>query len=577
MPSVRTLLRPAVCAVLAGASLTACQPGLRPLTAPSATAPRASGPTDAPTGASARDAAGRTGSRRPAAPSSDLAGDRDALMRTATGVFGDSTYFDGVPDGALAEEVTWDIDVRSYETHERVEHYLRLFSGPARDGMAASITRGTRYEPMIRTKLRRAGLPEDLHYLALIESGYDPHAYSSAAAVGMWQFMTATARGVGLRVDWWVDDRRDPARATDAAIRFLSDLQGQFGSLYLAAAAYNGGPGRVARGLSRFAEAIGEAEGDDRFFALAEQDYLYSETKNYVPKLIAAALVAKEPEKYGMQVERLPSYGYDSVLVEPGTSLGAVARAGGLPLDSLIELNPAILRGVASPERAEWVRVPRGTDSLVASGYAAMAPSERLGWHEVAPEQGETVAALARRFEITARDLEWYNPGLRRARSGALVANQVVRVPTREALAAARPVADPSIERYASSAASAVHVVRRGEALGTIARRYGTTVSRLKSMNGLRSDRIVVGQTLVVRAGSGGPTTRATAPRSSAASATSATRRPAAAPTTHTVRRGEVLGTIAGRYGLTVSRLKALNGLKSDRIRVGQKLVVRRG
>lgn len=566
--------------MLAGASLTACQPGLRPLTAPSATATRATGSSDAPTRSSPRDASRRPGTRDAAAATPDLAGDRDALMRTATGVFGDSTYFDGVPDGALAEEVTWDIDVRSYETHARVEHYLRLFSGPARDGMAASITRGTRYEPMIRTKLRRAGLPEDLHYLALIESGYDPHAYSSAAAVGMWQFMTATARGVGLRVDWWVDDRRDPARATDAAIRFLSDLQGQFGSLYLAAAAYNGGPGRVARGLSRFAEAIGEAEGDDKFFALAEQDYLYSETKNYVPKLIAAALVAKEPEKYGMQVERLPAYGYDSVLVDPGTSLGAVARAGGLPLDSLIELNPAILRGVASPERAEWVRIPRGTDSLVAAGYAAMAPSERLGWQEVSPEPGETAAALARRFEITARDLEVYNPGLRRARSGALVAHQVVRVPTREALAAARPVADPGIERYASSAASsAVHVVRRGEALGTIARRYGTTVSRLKSLNRLRSDRIVVGQALVVRAGSSGATAASTASRSASARASAATagRRATAAPTTHTVRRGEVLGTIAGRYGVTVSRLKALNGLTSDRIRVGQKLVVRRG
>ena len=495
-------------------------------------------------------------------------------MRTATSVFGDSTYFDGVPDGALADEVTWDIDVRSYETHERVEYFLNRFAGPSRDWMSRAVTRGTRYEPMIRLKMRRAGLPEDLHYLALIESGYDPHAYSSAAAVGMWQFMTATAKSVGLRVDWWVDDRRDPARSTDAAIRFLSDLQSQFGSLYLAAAAYNGGPGRVARGLTRFSEAIGEAEGDDKFFALAEQNYLYSETKNYVPKLIAAALAAKEPEKYGLSVERLPAFAYDSVLVDGGTSLSAVARAGGLPLDSLTELNPAILRGVAPPDRTEWIRIPRGSDSLVSSAVAAMAPEERLGWVEVTPARNETVAALAKRFEITARELEWYNPGLRRTRSGAIVAEQVVRVPKREAIAAARSVADPAIERYASTTTTGVHVVRRGEVLGTIARRYGMTVSRLKSLNRLRSDRIRVGQTLVVRGSSAAATTRTA---SSASSRPSTARRAPTAPTTHTVRRGEVLGTIADRYGLTVSRLKSLNGLKSDRIRVGQKLKVTRG
>ena len=482
-------------------------------------------------------------------------------MRTATSVFGDSTYFDGLGDGELSEAPTWDIDVRSYETHERVEHYLRLFSGPARERMAERISRGTRYEPMIRTKMRLAGMPEDLFYLALIESGYDPHAYSSAAAVGMWQFMTATGRDVGLRIDWWVDERRDPARSTDAAIKFLGSLQRQFGSLYLAAAAYNGGPGRVARGLSRFASAIGEAEGDDRFFALAEQDYLHSETKNYVPQLIAAALVAKEPARFGLEIERLPAFGYDSLLVDAGTALGTLARASTIPLDSLTELNPALLRGVAPPDRAEWVRVPRGTDSMARSAYAALLPVERLGWTEVTPRKGESLAALATRYELTARELGWYNPGLRTARSGAIVAGQTVRVPTRDAILGARVVADPSLERYASATASGVHVVRRGEVLGTIARRYGLSVARLKSLNGLRSDRIIAGQSLVVRAGASAPASRSASVRT----------------TTHTVRSGESLSVIAERYGTSVARLKSLNGLRSDRIRAGQRLVVRRG
>jgi membrane-bound lytic murein transglycosylase D len=148
---------------------------------------------------------------------------------------------------------------------------------------------------MIRAKLCKAGLPEDLTYLALIESGYDPNAYSSAAAVGIWQLMTGTAQGTGLRVDWWIDERRDPVRSTDGAIRFLGWLNQQFGSLYLAAAAYNGGPGRVARGLKSYSDELEGQTGDDAFFALAETDYLRAETRDYVPKLIAAALVGASP------------------------------------------------------------------------------------------------------------------------------------------------------------------------------------------------------------------------------------------------------------------------------------------
>jgi membrane-bound lytic murein transglycosylase D len=502
-------------------------------------------------------------------------------MQAATAVFGDSTTFDGIPDGSLNDEPTWDIDVRSYETHERVEHYLRLFSGPARDRMSERISRGTRYEPMIRAKLRAAGMPEDLHYLALIESGFDPHAFSSASAVGMWQFMAATGRDVGLRIDWWVDERRDPARATDAAIKFLASLQRQFGSMFLAAAAYNGGPGRVSRGLSLYASAIGELEGDDKFFALAEQNYLHSETKNYVPQLIAAAMVAKAPDRYGIEIERQAPFWYDSVLVDAGTSLGAVARAVAMPLDSLIELNPGLLRGVAPPDRAEWFRIPQGADSLARAAYDSLSPEERLGWTEVEPTRGETVAALAKRHELTARELGWYNPGLRTARSGAIVAGQTVRVPTREAIAGARVVNDAALTRGSAgatrtaSAASTVHVVRRGESLGVIGRRYGLSVARIKSLNGLRSDRIKAGQRLVVQ--SGGSVASAAA-RPSTGSSTRAASAPARASTTsHTVRSGESLGVIAQRYGTTVSRIKSLNGLRSDRIRAGQKLVVRRG
>ena len=178
------------------------------------------------------------------------------VKKTTLQVFGDTA----APAAAQVDSVVGvaapGLDVRPYETQERVAFYVRMFSGPARARIVDRLEQGSRYEPMMRAKLHAAGLPEDLVYLALIESGYNPDAYSKAAAVGMWQLMTGTAQGVGLRVDWWVDERRDPARSTDAAIRFLRYLNDQFGSLYLAAAAYNGGPGRVARGLERYADDL---------------------------------------------------------------------------------------------------------------------------------------------------------------------------------------------------------------------------------------------------------------------------------------------------------------------------------
>lgn len=578
MPFART---PRLASIgLLGFALAACQPALRPLVdptpRPSPTAVRGSAsPTPtAVRGSTSPTPVAAAQPARSAVSTSDTLVSADAMMRTATSVFGDSTAFDGVPDGALDEEPTWDIDVRSYETHERVEHYLRLFTGSAKDRMADRISRGTRYEPMIRAKMRAGGMPEDLFYLALIESGYDPHAYSSAAAVGMWQFMTATGRDVGLRIDWWVDERRDPARSTDAAIKFLRSLQQQFGSLYLAAAAYNGGPGRVARGLTRFAGAIGDAEGDDKFFALAEQDYLHSETKNYVPQLIAAALVAKTPEKFGLTIERQPEFAYDSVLVEAGTSIGAVARATAIAVESLKELNPALLRGSAPPDRSVWLHVPVGTEAMVSAVYGLLPTDERAAWRIVSPTKGETLSALAKRHDVSSGELGWYNPGLRTAKSGVLVAGQAIRVPTRETILASRAVPDPVIERYGGASAG-VHVVRSGESLGAIGKRYGVSIARLKSMNGLRSDRIRSGQTLVVRA-AGSTSSSGTVARSTSARTAASAKATSAKATTHVVRSGESLSGIAKRYKTSVASIKSLNKLRSDKIKAGQRLTINR-
>src|SRR6185437_5049694 len=346
----------------------------------------------------------------------------------------------------------------------------------AHDRFGDMLARGGRYEKMIRAKLKTAGLPQDLTYLALIESGYDPHAYSSAAAVGLWQLMASTARGTGLRVDWWVDERRDPVRSTDAAIKFLGWLNEQFGSLYLAAAAYDGGPGRVARGLSRYADELEGQTGDEAFFALAEKDYLRAETRDYVPRLIAAALIAKDPKRYGFQITYDSAYVYDSVRVGPATPLAAVAQATHTTTADIRDLNPQILRGMTPPRDSFTVRVPVGAAAGFDSSFAALPVSYRTAYKRSVSRKGDTMVRLARRAGVSLKQLEWYNPKLKSNRHGRVAQGETVLFPASAVVAAARDVPDPSIERYGSSGRSATHVVRKGESLGLIAKHYHTTV-----------------------------------------------------------------------------------------------------
>ena len=446
-------------------------------------------------------------------PGRDARGDtstvtRQEVTREAVNVFGDSVAADTVAEEALAEgdaeRVSWDIDVRSFETHARVEHYVRYFSGSAKDRIASRLERGSRYEPMIRAKFRAAGIPEDMYYLALIESGFDNHAYSRAAAVGMWQFMASTARGMGMRVDWWVDERRDPVRATEGATRFLRWLNEQLGSFYLAAAAYNGGPGRVARGLTRYAADMEGETGDEKFFSLMEQDYLPRETREYVPQLIAAALVGKNPTQYGMTLGTREPFAYDSVRVEPATPLAAVAKASGSTTTEILELNPHVLRGMTAPTPkgvATWVRVPVGRATGFDSAFAELDSADRKAYRRVQSKKGQTPASLAREHGLTARQLGWYNQKLTTTKKGVLHTGQVVLVPSLAVAAAARDIPDPSVEKYGSSKAGAAryYVVKRGDNLGVIARRNKTTVANLKRLNRLKKDIVLPGQTLLVK------------------------------------------------------------------------------
>jgi membrane-bound lytic murein transglycosylase D len=472
---------------------------------------------------------------------------------------------DASDDALTPAPVRWDIDVDTYNSHDRVQYYLDFFQGKGRERMGIWLSRMPRYEPMIRARLQAEGLPGDLVYLALIESGFSNTATSRAKAVGMWQFMKRTAKGYGLRVDSWVDERRDPYRATDAAARHLKRLDRQFGSVYMAAAAYNAGAGKVSRGVRRLPDDddADSLYSDATFFRLYDTKLLRRETKDYVPKLIAAARIAKEPARYGFRIEPVGPPVYDSIIVPTMTGLDVIARLADTTVAAVREMNPQYLRLATPPGIASVVRIPAGRGASTVAAYAKVPPERRITFVEHTVRRGETMSGIAHRYRVSLRLLTEANPRLRgrTLRPGALVI-----VPTGGAISTsvARRMADPV--EPASSSPTGFHRVRRGETLSGLAAEYGVTVRQLRSWNSLEeSEGIRAGQRLRV-ARPPAPRRRTTVQMASGAPKASSDR-------THMVRRGETLTALAKRYGVSVQALRDANGMAvNDGLRAGARI-----
>lgn len=346
-----------------------------------------------------------------------------------------------IREAAAATATRWDIPV---VRNDAVDHFVELFSGRRSEVMADYLKRSGRYEGMIRSKLRAAGMPEDLVYLSMIESGFNPNARSHVNAVGLWQFMAPTARGYGLRVDGYVDERRDPEKSTDAALRYLRDLHAQLGSWYLAAAAYNGGDGRVSRAL---AAETGRKKGDsdEDFWRIRHR--LPRETREYVPLMVAAALVGKEPGKYGLgDVERWMPLRADTVAVPGGTELETVARAAGVSEREVTRLNPHLVRKMTPPGKKTFsVRIPEGHENAFAGAFPA------LHAEAVARAEAEAArqAAIERERAVERRAAE------RRAETRRAEARRVA------ARAAARRHTSHASARTSTRRKAAAHTTRR--------------------------------------------------------------------------------------------------------------------
>jgi len=370
------------------------------------------------------------------------------------------------------------------ENNERVQSFIELFQGNLRDFMQESLHRSAKYLPMVQDVFRGEAIPLDLAYLAIVESGYKANALSRASARGIWQFMPATGKEHGLAQNWFLDERSDPEKATRAAAQYLKSLNRMFdGDWNLAMASYNAGPGRLQR-------AVKQSKTQDYWKLTETSRYLPKETRNYVPMIMAAVLIAKNPEAYGFEAPAVAPLAYDRVTVPDALDLRTVAEWTNVAIDEIRNLNPE-LRRTTTPLGAHDLKVPLGTAPLVEARLASASPSLFAKFASHTVKAGETLSSIARRSGVTRADLAAAN-NLRA--TSKVRPNQKLMVPILVTTAlASRPVATTTAD-----ATSMTYHVKRGDTLFGIARHFDTTVDDIKKWNALTTTKLSVGDRLTI-------------------------------------------------------------------------------
>lgn len=433
----------------------------------------------------------------------------------------------------------------------RIGKWMRYFQTSGRGKFELYLTRSGKYSDMMRGILAKYGLPGDLIYLALIESGFSPKAYSVARAAGPWQFIAETGRRYGLRIDWWADERRDYEKSTHAAASYLKDLYDMFDSWPLATAAYNAGEGKILRAVNRYNSAD--------YVELIRHRYLKQETKDYVPKMIAALTIAKEPEKYGFgDVQYEAPLEFDKAMVPGGTELAALGRTIGVPYESLREWNPELRRFCTPPNREMYeLRLPKGYGTIVQERMEEIRANAKVTFLLHTAKKGETLSSLAERYRTSASVLQELN-GMKKPALGrnARLVIPVTGLPAEDAV----PGKEVSAEQVEAAfkrlddvgKKSRTVKVRKGETLKAVASRTGVSVEDLAEANGLSAKSRPKAGTRLKLPGAGATVAKKAAP------ATQGGKK----EMRHVIRRGDTLSKIARVYGVTLEALSERNHLK---------------
>ena len=362
--------------------------------------------------------------------------------------------------------------------NDYVAGYINYFSTRGRGVFEGAWTRSGRYREMIFRIFKEEGIPQDLIYMAQAESGFKPLALSKARARGMWQFMASRGVGYGLRRSWWLDDRQDPEKATRAAARHLHDLYNQFGDWYLAMAAYNSGPGNVQQAVRR----TGYAD----FWELYKRNVLPAETKNYVPIILAMTIMSKNPAQYGLDaVQPDPPLKYDSVKVDYPVDLRLVAECVDVPVEQMIDLNPSLLRRTTPKDQPFDLHLPVGSKEKYQAAISTIPVEKRVVWRYYKVQQGDTLAAVARKYRTTERAISQANdlPG------NELMAEAKLVIPVSGSGADGKIV----YSRYASH-----YKTHTGDTVLTVAEDYGVPPEKLRRWNGLKGNGLRRGRVLVI-------------------------------------------------------------------------------
>ncbi len=411
-------------------------------------------------------------------------------------------------DHDLAQlQAEYDIPI---DVNEAVVQYIRFFQSPvARKHFVKWLGRSHKYLDRYREILRQEGLPQDTLYLAMIESGFGNFAYSRARASGPWQFIAGTGRLFGLKQDFWVDERRDPEKSAHAAARYLKQLHEQTGDWRLAWAGYNAGAGRIFKAREK---------GYSDFWSMAAapgRRVLRAETKGYVPKLMAAAIVAKHPEAFGFKPDEIEPQSwadYEEVAIPSATLLSVVARAAGASERDLIDLNPE-LRRACTPPRPYQLKIPKGGTATFAASWPEMQDKVRMTFAGHVVRRGDTLSSIALRYGVQAQGIMEMN-GLRTSKRLRVGKELIIPRPLGSSLAAARDPEEP-VHRASSSARGRAVVpaavasnrarttlrVQAGDTLWSISRRYNVELQELCRWNGIENPgrhKLLVGAQLVV-------------------------------------------------------------------------------